>query len=70
MEKQIEAVKLNEDEIKILDMLSDGEYPRTIAPIFKLSHRTIESKIAVLKIKFNTKNVTHLVVKYLKQKKC
>lgn len=58
---------INETEKKIIQLLADGAIYEDIAQEFNKSVRTIKSHTEKLKIQFNCRTLTQLVVTIVKQ---
>jgi DNA-binding CsgD family transcriptional regulator len=55
--------KLDLVDEEIIQLLIEGETAKDIAPILKLSQRTIEHRIDKMKIRYEARNVVHLTAK-------
>lgn len=60
-------VVLTEKEVEIIRLFSEGNTSADIGKKMKLSSRTIESKAALLRKVFNSKNIVHLTCTFMRR---
>ena len=57
---------MNDQNKRILEMLSNGVTVKEIAALLELSDRTIEHKLFIMRIQYASKSTLHLVAKYIR----
>ncbi|MES2287405.1 MAG: LuxR C-terminal-related transcriptional regulator [Bacteroidota bacterium] len=69
MQKTVEihtSIKVQERDIVIIQSLADGFKPKEIGENLKLSPRTVEQRLAVMKAQLNLKSTIQLVIFFIR----